>query len=218
MSNYKYDTQLSLFNCFFFNKAGIKCKLWVLRRFEYLSISMYIEVLVLFSAENSVFMYVLKERILKTNECWRTVLRCFAGDPIRTGEFIGWILWEENPKIKYCFKIWKENVCINNLWGVLSIATVFFSEWFYYCFIPTTCFSPYGPTSGGIYTCKFLGAIYATKYATQWRHHRPHHHCLQLPRLSTPVAMSASPHASTPKQHSPQWGDVFLRAAKPSSL
>jgi hypothetical protein len=53
---------------------------------------MYIEVLVLFSAENSVFcVHPERKRILKTNECWRTVVQCFAGNPLRTAEFVGWI-------------------------------------------------------------------------------------------------------------------------------
>jgi hypothetical protein len=33
-----------------------------------------------------------------------------------------------------------------------------FPECYYYYFILTTCFGP----SGGIYTCQFLGAVYAT--------------------------------------------------------
>jgi hypothetical protein len=48
-----------------------------------------------------------------------------------------------------------------NLWGggALSIAAVIFRMSFYYYFIPTTCFDPLGPSSGGIYTSSFLGAI-----------------------------------------------------------
>jgi hypothetical protein len=38
----------------------------------------------------------------------------------------------------------------------------YFSECFYYYFLPTTCFGPYGPSSGGIYTCQILGATFAT--------------------------------------------------------
>jgi hypothetical protein len=38
--------------------------------------------------------------------------------------------------------------------------TVFFLIFFYYYFIPT-CFGPYRPSSGAIYTSEFLRAIYA---------------------------------------------------------
>jgi hypothetical protein len=44
--------------------------------------------------------------------------------------------------------------------GVVNRNSIFSNSFNYY-FIPTTCFSPYGPSSGGIYTSQLLGAIYA---------------------------------------------------------
>jgi hypothetical protein len=42
---------------------------------------MYIEILVLFSAENCVFyVHSERQRVLKTNECWRIVVLCVIVD------------------------------------------------------------------------------------------------------------------------------------------
>jgi hypothetical protein len=46
--------------------------------------------------------------------------------------------------------------------GAPSMAILFFRMQFFELLQPTTCFGPYWPSSGGIYTCQFLGAIYAT--------------------------------------------------------
>jgi hypothetical protein len=39
--------------------------------------------------------------------------------------------------------------------GAVNRNSIFLNHYF----IPTTCFGPYGPSSGRIYTCQFLGAI-----------------------------------------------------------
>jgi hypothetical protein len=59
-------------------------------------------------------------------------------------------------------------ICIRDLMmlqslGAPSTAIAFFRMFSYFYFIPTKCFGPYGPTSGGIYILvNFQVAIYAT--------------------------------------------------------
>jgi hypothetical protein len=51
---------------------------------------------------------------------------------------------------KYNIKSASKEQVSDKLFRGPSIATAF-SECSYYYFIPTTCFGPYGPSSGGIY-------------------------------------------------------------------
>jgi hypothetical protein len=81
---------------------------------------------------------------------------------------MGAILYEKLHR-RYCLTPLNHNAKIeafhvSQIYTILKCIIIFggavnhnsiFSECFYYYFIPTTCFGPYGPSSDGIYTSQF---------------------------------------------------------------
>jgi hypothetical protein len=88
----------------------------------------------------------------------------------RSLRIMRWRIWQSAVLItlKCCMTSWNWHVRVNSkvFFCWCSHTTIFkhavIRNWMFFISISftTTCFGPYGPSSGGIYTSHFLGAMY----------------------------------------------------------